>query len=62
MLKRLLVWTFLAAVFYALIQFIPAYFYASEFDDFVKDDVKFTPMRENTEEGNLADQDRKSVV
>jgi len=29
------------------------YFYASEFDDFIKDEVKFAPTRESTEEDHL---------
>jgi hypothetical protein len=55
MLRRLLLFVFFAAVFVAAIQFIPAYFYASEFDDFVKDEVKFASTRESTEQEHLVD-------
>ena len=55
MLKRLLIWVLLGAIFFVLIQFIPAYFYASEFDDFVKDEVKFAPTRESTDKEHLAE-------
>ena len=55
MLRRLLLFVFLGAVFVGAIQFIPAYFYASEFDDFVKDEVKFAPTRESTEREHLVD-------
>ena len=53
MLKRLLLWVLLGAAFFVAIQFIPAYFYASEFDDFVKDEVKFAPTRERTDREHL---------
>src|SRR5437588_12571656 len=53
MLRRLLLFVFLGAAFFIAIQFIPAYFYASEFDDFVKDEVKFAPTRESTDREHL---------
>jgi len=55
MIKRLLLWILLGAGFFVVIQFIPAFFYASEFDDFVKDEVKFAPTRESTEQDHLVE-------
>ena len=55
MLRRVLLFVFLGALFIAAIQFIPAYFYASEFDDFVKDEVKFAPTRESTQREHLVE-------
>jgi hypothetical protein len=55
MIKRLLIWVLVGAVFFVAIQFIPPYFYASEFDDFVKDEVKFAPTRESTDEDHLTE-------
>jgi hypothetical protein len=62
MLRRLLLFVFLAAVFIAAIQFIPAYFYASEFDDFVKDELKFTPSRESPQREHLVDHILQSAM
>jgi hypothetical protein len=53
MLRRLLIWVLFGAAFFVAIQFLPAYFYASEFDDFVKDEVKFAPTRESTDREHL---------
>ena len=45
MRKRLLIWVLFGAAFFVGIQYILAFFYASEFDDFVKDEVKMvTPL------------------
>jgi hypothetical protein len=55
MVKRLLIWVLLGAGFFVAIQYIPAYFYASEFDDFVKDEVKFAPTRESTDKEHLTE-------
>ena len=46
MVKRLLVFTLMAAAFFVGAQFMCVYFYVFEFDDFVKDEVKFAPIRE----------------
>ena len=53
MRKRLLIWVLFGAAFFVGIQYIPAFFYASEFDDFVKDEVKFAPTRESTDREHL---------
>ena len=53
MLKRVLIWVLFGAAFFVAIQYLPAYFYASEFDDFVKDEVKFAPTRESTDREHL---------
>jgi hypothetical protein len=55
MLRRLVIWVLFGAAFFVTIQFIPAYFYASEFDDFVKDEVKFAPTRESTDREHLTE-------
>jgi hypothetical protein len=55
MLRRLLIWVSFGAAFFIAIQFLPTYFYASEFDDFVKDEVKFAPRRERTDREHLTD-------
>jgi hypothetical protein len=55
MIRRILIWTLLVAAFFVAIQFIPAYFYASEFEDFVKDEVKFAPTRESTDRDHLVE-------
>ena len=55
MLKRVLIWVLFGAAFFVAIQYLPAYFYASEFDDFVKDEVKFAPTRESTDKEHLTD-------
>ncbi|HYR44493.1 MAG TPA: hypothetical protein VER98_15800 [Terriglobia bacterium] len=53
MVKRLLIWVLFGAGFFVAIQYLPAYFYASEFDDFVKDEMKFAPTRESTDKEHL---------
>jgi hypothetical protein len=46
-------WSVLGALLYAGLQYVPVFFYAVEFDDFVKDEVKFAPARETTEPAHL---------
>src|SRR5438552_17154296 len=52
-LRRVLVYVILAAGFFTIMQFVPLYFYASEFVDFVKDEVRFAPTRESVEDEHL---------
>jgi hypothetical protein len=51
--KRLFILVFLGSLLYVAIQYIPVLFYALEFDDFVKDEVKFAPMRETDDPQHL---------
>jgi len=46
MLKRVFVFVFIGALFFVGLQFASVYFYAWEFDDFVRDELKFELMRE----------------
>jgi hypothetical protein len=50
---RILVWVILGGVLFAATQYIPLFFYSLEFNDFVKDEVKFAPARETTEPAHL---------
>ena len=52
-LTKLAVWALLIAAFYAGLQYAQLYFYASAFDDFIRDEVKFAPTRESTDEDHL---------
>ncbi len=54
-MKRLLVFTLMAAAFFVGVQFVCVYFYVYEFDDFVKDEVKFAPIREKDTKEHLVD-------
>jgi hypothetical protein len=51
--SRILIWIFIGALFYVGLQYVPVYFYALEFDDFVKDQVKYAPARKTTETTQL---------
>ena|SRR5579862_9402970 len=53
-LRQLFFVTFLLSSFYAFTQFATAYFYVSEFQDFIQDQVKFAPLRERADEMHLA--------
>jgi hypothetical protein len=55
MLKRLFVLIAIGALFFVAAQFAAVFFYAWEFDDFVRDEVKFAPMRESDEKAHLVD-------
>ena len=51
--KRILVFVFLGSLLYVAVQYVPLWFYALQFDDFVRDEVKFTPMRESVDKDHL---------
>ncbi|HLH32556.1 MAG TPA: hypothetical protein VKY31_15240 [Terriglobia bacterium] len=53
MIKRVFGFVVIGALFFVSVQFAAVYFYAWEFDDFVRDEVKFAPMREGEEKENL---------
>jgi len=55
MLKRIFVFVLIGSLFFVAVQFASVFFYALEFEDFVKDEVKFAPMRESDERAHLAD-------
>lgn len=38
-----------------ILQYLPVLFYAWAFDDFVRDEVRFAPMRETAEQEHLVD-------
>jgi len=54
-LWRLITWLVVGAGFFAGAKYAQVYFYASEFDDFVKDEVKFAPTRESTDSDHLTE-------
>jgi len=51
--RQLIFGTILGSLLFAFAQCAPVYFYAWEFDDFIKDEVKFAPLRESTYEDHL---------
>jgi hypothetical protein len=53
--KRILIWVLLGGASYVGMQYIPVLFYAWEFNDFVRDEVRFAPLRETTEQAHLQD-------
>ena len=55
MLKRIFVFVVIGGLFFVSVQFISVFFNAFEFDDFVKDEVKFAPIRENDTKAHLAE-------
>jgi hypothetical protein len=55
MLKRILVLVLIGALPFVAVQFASVFFYAWAFEDFVKDEVKFTPMREPAERVHLVE-------
>ena len=55
MLNRLCVFVVIGALFFVGLQFASVYFYAWEFDDFVRDELKFAMMRERHTEDRLVD-------
>jgi hypothetical protein len=50
---RIFLWLAMAATFYVGVQYAKVYFYVTEFNDFIADEVKFAPTRESTEEDHL---------
>ena len=55
MLKRIFVFVLIGATFFVGMQFASVYFYASEFDDFVRDELKFAPAREDDSKEHLVE-------
>jgi len=55
MLKRILVFVLIGAVFFVGLQFASVFFYFGLFDDFVNDEVKFASIRENDSREHLAE-------
>jgi hypothetical protein len=51
--KRLLILVFLGCLLYVALQYVPLFFYALEFDDFVRDEVKFAPLRETDDKEHI---------
>jgi hypothetical protein len=54
-LKRIFTVVLIGALFFVGVQFAAVFFYAWAFEDFVKDEVKFTPMREPAERVHLVE-------
>src|SRR6516162_3946304 len=52
-LRQLFFVTLLCSSFYAVTKFATVYFYVSEFQNFVRDEVKFAPFRERADEKHL---------
>lgn len=55
MLKRIFVFVVIGALFFVGMQFFSVYFYASEFDGFVKDELKFAAAREDDSKEHLTE-------
>jgi hypothetical protein len=55
MLKRLFVFVVIGALFFVSVQFISVFFSAFAFDDFVKDEVRYAPVRENDTKEHLVE-------
>ena len=55
MLKRILLFVVIGALFFIAIQFASVFFYAWEFEDFVRDEVKYTPTRESDANDHLVE-------
>jgi hypothetical protein len=55
MIKRIFVFVLIGAMFFVAVQFISVFFYAWEFDDFVADEVKFAPIREDDSKEHLVE-------
>ena len=51
--KRLLILVFMGCLMYVALQYIPVFFYALEFDDFVRDEVKYAPLRETDDKEHI---------
>lgn len=46
MLKRIFVVIIIGVLFFVLLQFAGVFFYAWQFDDFTRDEVKYAPLRD----------------
>ena len=55
MLKRIFIFVLIGAMFFVGIQFLPVFFYAGEFDDFVRDELMFAPVREDDSKEHLVE-------
>ncbi len=55
MLKRIFVLLLVGSLFFVGMQFLSVFFYAWEFDDFVRDELRFAPARENESKEHLAE-------
>ena len=55
MLKRIFLFVVIGSLFFVGIQFASVFFYAWEFEDFVKDEVKYAPTRESDETQHLVE-------
>src|SRR5260370_40974608 len=53
--KRIFVFVMIGALFFVGMQFISVYFYAWEFDDFTRDELKFAPTREDDSKEHLVE-------
>src|SRR5712691_9362600 len=61
MVKRIFVFVMMGAMFFVGMQFISVFFYAWEFDDFVRDEVKFAPIREDDSKEHLVEHIKRQV-
>jgi len=52
-MRQLIFGTILSCSVFAFAQCAPIYFAAWEFDDFIKDEVRFAPLRESVQEDHL---------
>jgi hypothetical protein len=55
MLKRIFILLLLGGLFFVGMQFLSVFFYAWEFDDFVRDELRFAAARENESKEHLAE-------
>ena len=55
MLKRIFVFVLVGALFFVGMQFLSVFFYAWEFDDFVRDELRFAPFREDASKEHLVE-------
>src|SRR2546428_11584643 len=61
MIKRIFVFVMMGAMFFVGMQFISVFFYVWEFDDFVRDEVKFAPIREDDSKEHLVEHIKRQV-
>jgi hypothetical protein len=54
MLKRIFVFVLIGAMFFVGMQFLSVFFYAWEFEDFVRDELKFAVVREDDSKEHLS--------
>jgi hypothetical protein len=55
MLKRIFIFVLLGAMFFVGMQFLSVFFYAWEFEDFIKDELKFAVVREDDSKEHLTE-------